>query len=287
MTARRPIPAHGTASRYRGDQRNNRWQPCRCEPCRTASRRRRKTVELRVARGGTGRYEAGPVAAHIRRLFDAGWTQRQIADVAQVDRKTLFNAINQTYTTVNHQTARRILQLVPEYAGCQVNPTGAARRLQALAAIGWSLEWTCGQAGITTTAARYILGGGQKWVHRTTHEAIDRVYRTHCAIPGPSNWVRSHAARKGWVSPAAWDNIDDPAAQPEAPSPERELNKMELGRHRRQEIEHLASFGVAEHEIADRLGMARAYVHDILRELRKERLGKPAATVISDLEVAA
>ncbi len=88
---------------------------------------------------------------------------------------------------------------------------------------------------------------------------------------------------------AAWDdNIDDPAATPETDQNVVDLdNRRELAALRRAEIEHLASFNIPEHEIANRLGMSRDYVHDLLRDMRKDRFTKPAMASVSNLEVAA
>src|SRR5690606_7931686 len=77
---------------------------------------------------------------------------------------------------------------------------------------------------------------------------------------------------KGWHGPLAWDDIDDPNAQPEAAQPdELELKRNDRASVRRAEIEHLAAFNVSNHEIAARLNVAVSTVNAILLELRTGR----------------
>jgi hypothetical protein len=96
------------------------------------------------------------------------------------------------------------------------------------------------------------------------------LYREYSHQAGPSEYTRSIARRNGWHGPLAWDGaaIDDPAAEPEVEQADGELTRTDLAAVRRAEIEHLASFNLGIHEIADRLSMAPGYVRDILRDLR-------------------
>jgi AraC-like DNA-binding protein len=87
-------------------------------------------------------------------------------------------------------------------------------------------------------------------------------------MPGSALKTRNKARREGWPDPLWWEDmghIDDPDFDPAA-AVERELNRDELAALRRQEIAHLAAFGIPEHEIAQRLGMSPHYVHDLIRD---------------------
>lgn len=94
---------------------------------------------------------------------------------------------------------------------------GTKRRLQALVAIGYSME-----------ALSRDLDCGSNWVHAFLSRDLDRVQQDTATkvsalferlcmdVPqGPyANRTRILAARKGWVKPLAWDNLDDPNEQP-------------------------------------------------------------------------
>ncbi|MGW2594826.1 hypothetical protein ACWCXC_31800 [Streptomyces sp. NPDC001515] len=270
-TAAYQPPPHGTPSRYSGPRRHNRWQPCRCEDCRTAMRRADKLRELRRSRGTSGYANRDTVATHLRILLDHGWSGQQVADAADLNRKTVWNILKSDASTVHFGTARAILRLVPtERPDGTVSSIGSMRRSHALAAMGWPLAWTAAQAGLSYTGLRDISAGRTKSVQRAYHDAIQALYRTHAMRPGPSDVARRVALSKGWATAVAWDDdaIDDPAARPATAAPVRALTRNELASVRRAEIEHLNQFGIAEKDIAARLNIALKTVQGIVRELR-------------------
>ncbi|MFI1525444.1 hypothetical protein [Streptomyces griseus] len=216
-TRTRPIPNHGTASRYRGDPRNGRWDPCKCNDCRADYNRKRKAVLLRKARGQESRRDVNEVATHIERLLNTGWTCNTIADAAGVDRRGMYNIRFRRQKSVNHATANRILGIRTPGAAYWVDATSSRRRVQALAAIGWSQDYIGRKAGVTHTTITHVAGNRSKLVAATTRDAIAAVYRDLCETPGPSGWVRARAAKFGWAGPIAWDDdtIGDPNAIPE------------------------------------------------------------------------
>lgn len=105
-----------------------------------------------------------------------------------------------------------------------VDATGTRRRLQALAALGWSwnvIGSKLGQKGtnIGFTALK------RTWVYPETAQKIKALFNELEMIPPPSDntpagnpvkVVKTRAARKGWLPPFAWeeDLIDDPYALP-------------------------------------------------------------------------
>lgn len=209
------IPDHGTASRYQGSRRNDNWAPCRCEDCRAAYRRDEKVRELRRLRGIPAYAPIGPVVVHVRVLLESGWTLEGIAREANVSRRALGNWLNKPPAGVQHDVAARVLALKPATTGPQlVRALGSARRLQALAAMGWPISWAGPQAGITDTYARLLVRGRHRSVGAAVAARIDAVYRRHCMIPGPSEFARGHARRNQWVTAVAWDDIDDPNDKP-------------------------------------------------------------------------
>lgn len=208
------IPPHGTPGRYQGPRRHNRWQACRCDLCRAAATRISKHQELRRLRGVPSYIDRETVAAHVRVLLDAGWTRKQIADTANVARKTVWNVLNSRLDTVQTGTAQALLALEPATAPGFRPALGATRRVRALCAMGWPLWWTAQKAGLSETGLRDISSGRTKSVSRARFDAIDRVYRTHAMQPGPSEAALKTARAKQWVTAAAWNDIDDPNDKP-------------------------------------------------------------------------
>jgi hypothetical protein len=96
---------------------------------------------------------------------------------------------------------------------------GAARRLQALAAIGWPDATLALEVGVTRQCIRH-------W-RETPHLAarnlrrVVALYDDLSMTPGPSDWWRRRAAEQGWAPPLAWDDetIDDPQAGPQLGGP--------------------------------------------------------------------
>ncbi|MFF4746826.1 hypothetical protein [Streptomyces sp. NPDC001268] len=274
------IPAHGTPGRYQGPRRHNRWQACRCDLCRAAALRAAKTQELRRLRGVAPYVDRGPVAAHVQALLNAQWTKQQIANVSGVSRKTVWNVLYGEHATVQLGTAQALLTLKPlERPGGPVPAVGAMRRLHALAAMGWTLEWTSRQVGISYTATRDISSGRTMSIQRQHFSAIDRVYRQHAMRLGPSTVARDIARRKQWATAAAWDDIDDPNCTPDLGT-EDPVNRTTVAAYRLNEIAFLVDCNVSEHEIAERLGMRPQYVHDVIRDkiraLRQTELDEAA-----------
>uniref|UniRef100_UPI003F491853 hypothetical protein n=1 Tax=Pseudonocardia sp. CA-138482 TaxID=3240023 RepID=UPI003F491853 len=105
-----------------------------------------------------------------------------------------------------------------------IDGTGSARRLQALAAIGWPVVALAERLGAHPVHVRYIRCARTP-VRVRTHEAILALYRELSEKPGPHSRSARHAARRGWAPPIAWDDdtIDDPAAAPQHQAPDSGL----------------------------------------------------------------
>lgn len=253
---------------------------CRQPECRHAYRTSRKLADHQRRQGLPGGHiDSRIVANHMRLLIDSGWTIRQAARASGVSDRTLRYVLA-GQTTIQTRNARKILALKPLAEYPFVSPIGPRRRIQAMAAIGWTINYTAREAGFSASYAFRILNGSATAVPRDMADRLAAVYRCHAGQVGPAESARTIAKRNNWQGPLAWgDNIDDPNAQPETEEPETKLTFIELGKYRRQEIDHLDQFGIPYTEIADRLGMGDNpnYVRDIVRELRKERLSRPAA----------
>lgn len=136
----------------------------------------------------------------------------------------------------------------------RVDATGTARRLQALAAIGWPSDELGRRLGCTDVAIQQWRRRRYPVVYRRNARRVAALYDRLSATPGPSSVTRARAARSGWVPPLLWEgiDIDDPAAAPvvDEPTPIRPRGRVDL-----DEVEHLEWCGLSRHEIAERLAV--------------------------------
>lgn len=91
-----------------------------------------------------------------------------------------------------------------------IDPIGTRRRMQALAAIGWTFTQQVRQIG--WSAAPGPLVWGSSAITRGSADQIAELYERLKHTPGPSDLTRRRAATKGWPTPAEWDlggDIDD------------------------------------------------------------------------------
>lgn len=253
---------------------------CPSPECRQENYRYMSRIRLEHHRGQRRRCDATQSRHHIERLLAAGWTQAQIARAAGLVHH-LVSDVRRGKQTISNHTAYAILSVPigsPPTDTRDVDATGTMRRLRALVAIGWPIEQLAPQLGIFPTALGNIARGELRNVRATTADAVALLYQQLVRQPGPSNRSRILARKKGWHGPLAWDDIDDPAAQPEVEQPtELDLKRNDLAVVRRAEIEHLDAFNLSTREIAERLGLAENTVNAIIRELRTgQRRHRPA-----------
>lgn len=102
--------------------------------------------------------------------------------------------------------------------GRLVDATGTRRRIQALAALGWTYLEIAEVCGATTRGwARETLD--QPRVHSATAARVFDAYE-QMSMTVPTGKYRTRgrlsAQRKGWPPPLAWDDIDDPSETPAA-----------------------------------------------------------------------
>lgn len=156
--------------------------------------------------------------------------------------------------------------------------TGARRRLQALAVIGWSPHQIAEVAGSHFRTLYNIQSGRQLRASPSTLEGVERAFETLCMTMPPLNQgqaravVMAHAQKMGWVGPLHYDNIDDPAEEPR-PSYARLRSQ-----HRSvyaEDVEWLAAAGETLESIAHRLGVkAEAVDRALRRQGHTELLGR-------------
>lgn len=267
MTTTRNGPEHGTRACYvRG---------CRRPECGDAHYRYMSRYRLDRERGQARRLPAAPIVERARQLAAAGWTSGQIAQAAGCAERTISALLAGQFATVSAGVAAKVMDACPSLSVCApttyVHALGTIRRGRALMAIGHTVVSIADAINMANTELSRVLNGRREHVRVGTAQAMTRVYAAWSTTPGVSRRARNHAARRDWPGPDYWDDedFDNPDFRPALSD---DLGRLQLGRHRRAEIEHLDTCGSSEQEIAERLDMDPKYVHDIVRELRKGRL---------------
>lgn len=96
--------------------------------------------------------------------------------------------------------------------------TGAMRRIQALAAIGWTQKEIAARVGCAQLTINRLAQGKYLTLHLDLDKRIRQTYAELCVQPrrdsADARRAIAWARRNGWVPPLAWDNIDDPKERP-------------------------------------------------------------------------
>lgn len=234
---------------------------------------------------GYGRWnplvDVEPARQHLRKLNARGCSYRSIAAAlgkytAAITHIVYTHAGKSQTQRIRPEFSAAILALtVEDVSPPRVCSVGTSRRVRALNLMGWPNTVIGERIGKYATHVNHIHH--QKQVRRETAEAIEDVYETlkdlkpveHGVDPHTARTVAGKARVQGARDPLWWEDwgtIDDPGFDPQMA--ERDLNVRELGALRREEIEHLASYGMEAEQIAIRLDMAFGSVRDILREIR-------------------
>lgn len=172
-----------------------------------------------------GYIPAAPVRDHIIALLAEGWTLAHLAHQTGLDWTGIQRIYNGQYARVEKRT--RDLLMAVEVTGSIVNRgaqrlpnVGVRRRLQALAAFGYSMKHLGEEMGVTEQCINH-------WhqtplVYAETIEKVAHLFDRLATTPGPSKRAVNHAKRKGWPLPLEWDDdsIDDPSATPSGRRPE-------------------------------------------------------------------
>lgn len=176
---------------------------------------------------------AAPVREHVNKLRAFGIGQRQIALLANVPYQCVkelvggnTNTRGQATQRITNGAARRLLAVEMKYENVADNKTipskASVRRIQALCAIGYSLNW---QADKLKTHPQTLLFALRR--DRITNgmaKKVETLFNAYAFTPkvGKSKIERrgiaktkNHAKRNGWVGAAFWENIElDDAPRP-------------------------------------------------------------------------
>lgn len=250
-----PVPCACPSARHKhGTDLMYLTHKCGCRPCKDAHTVMRR--KMRATSYQDGRLvDAGPAAERIRYLNTRhGYTIAEIAELSGVGTTTLTKVRNGRQQSVSSITRDALFGVKPrtEPTG-YVDATGTRRRLEALAAIGWSLEQIAEASGFHDTVLRRFRRGAQPRVHIESAERVKAVYDELSMRPAPADTrerrgavkqVLSRAEREGWLPPMAWDDdqIDDPDYTPQVQDVRR--SRDEWSDDRVEELRHLIGGGI-------------------------------------------
>lgn len=243
--ALRRCPAHGTDSTVTVDDMYKR-----------AARMARKRRELLNAQGIRTRVDAGPAVEHLRELTAMGATQDAIARVGGCSITTVRNIMagRQKQISLDNETKILRVQWSEELADTHgASAVGPRRRVQGLIAMGHPLSRIAAEASVSRDTLTNLVHGDARTVWPATAQRIEAATRRMARRPGGNTEAMRRARQYGWVSLAAWDDIDDPKARAST-GPKRVPN----GGRSRQIVDDTAALiaqRLPREEIARRLGI--------------------------------
>lgn len=197
--------------------RNCHLQGCPSPECAQASYRYMSALRLDHSRGIRRLRDAAPVLEHVQRLTANGWIVRQIAEASGVSMSAIRYVLD-GQPTMSRDRARAILNIPigpPPADPTIVDATGTVRRLRALACLGHTLDSIGAETGLSRWRLGRIITGKFTEIDTEAAEKIARAYRFLSTFRSDNPHTIHRARNAGWHGPLAWDDIDDPACQPE------------------------------------------------------------------------
>lgn len=267
---------HGTLTGYTA-------QACRCGQC-TAAQNRYNARRRRLIAYGQWEFliDAEPTRQHVQHLRAVGLGLKRISAFSGISDGAITRLIYGDHrrgygpTKRVHQTTAAALQAVRAdldtlAGGARIDATGTRRRVQALVCLGWSLKAQAQRAGLDYQYYARIPGIDRVTVRNA--RAVRAVYDDLSMSTAPDGIyvarTRRMAARKGYVSPLAWDDdtIDDPAAAPDLGV------RVHASVALLENFEELTELGYTSERAAERLGVTSGYLTELRRRARaRERV---------------
>lgn len=233
---RSPKPClHKQANHRHGHRNAYVLDRCRCLPCCYAASVYEQQRVKNNAYGRSNYIDAEPARQHVAKLMAAGVGLKRIVVVSGSSQGVLWKLMygkngGTPSKRVTKATAERLLALDPANPalladGAPVSSVGAARRLQALTCLGWSINRLADEGGLDRQPLDAALAG--KPIFARTARAVAALYEQLWDQPAPTgdhrerisaSRARRRAEASGWAPPLAWDDetIDDPDATPYA-----------------------------------------------------------------------
>lgn len=220
------VHRHGTYACYTLDR-------CKCLPCAKANSDYEAARTRQQAYGRwNGLTDAAAAREHVQQLLDKGMGLKRVIAVSGVSSGTMWKLVygrarsdgtKSRSERIRPDVERRILATTLDLAdGARIDSVGAARRVQALVALGWSMTRIATFLGIQLSNFTAVAHGrGRITVSRD--RAIRSLYdEISMTLPPQDAWhdkisasrARNYAKARGWLPPLAWDDeaLDDPNA---------------------------------------------------------------------------
>lgn len=202
---------------------------CRCDVCRTARSDMERARRRAKLYGRSYLTDAEPARQHLRSLMAQGMGWKRIAKAAGLSPSSVFPILWAQDTKSMKRPMRKqiskameakLLAVTTDMAeGSVVNNLGSVRRLQALAAVGWSQSRLAQMLGMLPGNFGKVIHGEREGILVSTARRIEEIFN-ECWDKAPVAATRfeqagitrakREALAKGWVTAAAWDDIDDP-----------------------------------------------------------------------------
>lgn len=260
---------------------------CRCGTCTHDRKMERQRRRSRLRAYGQEnrireyRVDAAPARDTLLRLLGAGHGLERIAAAACVHPSALTNLrygrrgarAGEAQRTVSKRIAQALAQVNPDLITSGiVDATGTTRRLQALVAMGHTQSELAAALGREVGNLSPIVIGHRHTVTEGTRDAVrvlfDALWDQH-----PEGWIhdraRRLAARRGWRSPLAWDDIDTD------PTPAATEMTQSKGEQVIEDLEWLLDGGESVDQIAVTLGRSFEAIAKLAQRHGRDDLARP------------
>jgi hypothetical protein len=183
-----------------------------------------KQARIRRQQGVRAAVSGSRAATHVAALRRAGMTDSQIRAAAKISNGTLYRIVGGA--PLLRCTEARVLAVKPvpqpRRSTAVVPPHGTGRRLQGLVVAGWPPAVLAGALGMRLQQVHRLLHAGRPVTVATAGRVTAMTRELWGRQPEASGVrhsavlrARQYAGRYGWHPLAAWDDVDDPDAQPQ------------------------------------------------------------------------
>lgn len=226
--------------------------------------------------------DATSARARLTELRAGGASYAEVAHATGISQSSLHKLLNQDQARISRENRDLILACRPACSapGRPVSAVGTQRRLQALAADGWTASEISRRTNVSLSNLHLVRSGSLAQVRGSTRDRVAKFFATASPAQVPHGIARwralADARRNEWPRPAAWEgvDIDDPDATP--PVATNPHSGVDL-----DEWLHLVRSGEDQERAAARLGVQpktiestahRQRRHDVVDLISEQRL---------------
>lgn len=205
----------------------------------------------------TGFVDGDPIRKRLELIHQQGCAWRDIAERIGLSTNGVRLIIKGGQVQAATASAVMSLHIPARFEGEGiVDATGTHRRIRALQALGWTQRAMCVDLGWRHRRLSAVFVRPR--ITTANARAISEMYERLAGTPGPCERTRMIAARKGWLPPLAWDDIDNPDEQPA-------IGDSEAATFADLYTEMRDHLGLSDEEIAKRQGIKKQSLEMKLR----------------------